>query len=535
LYDNKDVSSLSSNYQEALELFLQGELEKALVLLDNKKLEDTEKQQAENRILRGRLFYLQGDFQQARNEYQKAVSIHTSDENISYLANLYINLREYKKVCTYYRKAIKISKDRYSTVKYLTGLSWCYVQLEQYDKAETQIKKAQKLLINSQKGWIELPWAITIETYHTYAWICYEKGDYKEAEHWYHELIKAYREFLDEHNVDDEWAGFANILHSFGRVLNCSKNYQEAEKVFLEAIHIYEGLVAKDPENYLHPMANTFVYYANLLSNMQRIKEAEETYLKALPIFRNEKLKMHFFYRTALSQNLLSLGSLYYNTKQWDKVETPLLEAMKLLISLNKEDLPKDQFKTYMGYWMLGQSQLVLNETSKASYYFQLCIQYIDHLKQIQENALSTKVQCLYICGILQENLKKETGLPLIQNVYQLQLEYLEKYPPDSDSILAHILITLAEIKTSHQSFNEAASYLSQAKEIYDQYAARDPEKFQEITERLENATNQLHRYKAFVEDGEFSDDDPNIIRMSIEEFARMGGIIIDEGEDYLQ
>jgi len=44
-----------------------------------------------------------------------------------------------------------------------------------------------------------------------------------------------------------------------------------------------------------------------------------------------------------------------------------------------------------------------------------------------------------------------------------------------------------------------------------------------------------LHRYKAFVEDGEFSDDDPNIIRMSIEEFARMGGIIIDEGEDYLQ
>ncbi|MCD8193249.1 MAG: tetratricopeptide repeat protein, partial [Tannerellaceae bacterium] len=159
LYDNKDVSSLSSNYQEALQLFLQGELEKALVLLDNKKLEDTEKQQAENRILRGRLFYLQGDFQQARNEYQKAVSIHTSDENISYLANLYINLREYKKACTYYRKAIKISKDRYSTVKYLTGLSWCYVQLEQYDKAETQIKKAQKLLINSQKGWIELPWA----------------------------------------------------------------------------------------------------------------------------------------------------------------------------------------------------------------------------------------------------------------------------------------------------------------------------------------------------------------------------------------
>lgn len=99
--------------------------------------------------------------------------------------------------------------------------------------------------------------------------------------------------------------------------------------------------MAKDPENHLHPMANTFVYYANLLSNMQRIQEAEETYLKALPIFRNEELKMHFFYRPALSQNLLSLGLLYYDTEQWDKVENPLLEAMELFISLNKEDLPK--------------------------------------------------------------------------------------------------------------------------------------------------------------------------------------------------
>ena len=80
-YQEKDLSSLGENYRQAFDLFVAGEVEKALLLLDEEVLGAAEKSQAENRLLKGQILLSVDRIEEAEANYKRAVSIYPSAEN----------------------------------------------------------------------------------------------------------------------------------------------------------------------------------------------------------------------------------------------------------------------------------------------------------------------------------------------------------------------------------------------------------------------------------------------------------------------
>ena len=90
-YQEKDLSSLGENYRQAFDLFVAGEVEKALLLLDEEVLGEAEKSQAENRLLKGQILLSVDRIEEAEANYKRAVCIYPSAENYESLGDFYKN------------------------------------------------------------------------------------------------------------------------------------------------------------------------------------------------------------------------------------------------------------------------------------------------------------------------------------------------------------------------------------------------------------------------------------------------------------
>lgn len=97
-YQEKDLSSLGENYRQAFDLFVAGEVEKALLLLDEEVLGEAEKSQAENRLLKGQILLSVDRIEEAEANYKRAVCIYPSAENYESLGDFYKNIRLYPQI-----------------------------------------------------------------------------------------------------------------------------------------------------------------------------------------------------------------------------------------------------------------------------------------------------------------------------------------------------------------------------------------------------------------------------------------------------
>ena len=227
-YKDKDISQLSDDYQKAFTLFFEGKLKEALLLLNDSVLQESEKQQAETRILKGQILFLRNKFPEAEKNFIRATAIYPSEENFYALACFYHNTKKHKNACKYFQKAINCSTNDVHKAQSLKGLGMEYIDLENIEKAELYTKKAIDILIRLSNNGELLPCLESLDIYCSLALIAHEKGNYPEAEKLYREALKAQKELLVEFNDNSIRQAYANTMHNLARVLTDNHQFDEA-------------------------------------------------------------------------------------------------------------------------------------------------------------------------------------------------------------------------------------------------------------------------------------------------------------------
>jgi len=193
-----------------------------------------------------------------------------------------------------YAKAMRIIEDYNTTYNYAHFLhkhrhysrgakiyekALTYVSNE-IEKAATLNGLAQLAAKNPQKYLPDLA-----ETLYNFASLQFFIREYDAAEKSFLETLTNYRQ-LAQRDTENHLPGLAKTIYMFAALQYSKKEYKAAIKSYLEAIPIYRKLAESDPQNYSRNLAGTLVDLANTLDAKKEYEAAKKHYLEALTIFR---------------------------------------------------------------------------------------------------------------------------------------------------------------------------------------------------------------------------------------------------------
>ncbi len=394
-YQEKDLSSLGENYRQAFDLFVAGEVEKALLLLDEEVLGEAEKSQAENRLLKGQILLSVDRIEEAEANYKRAVSIYPSAENYESLGDFYKNIRLYKKALTCYRKAKNLGNNDLNTFVQWTHIGSCYDSMDDYLRANQYYQKAWKMLVKLQT----LPYQNALDLICGMAIVAYRLGDYETAEEKYRDAIKVQRDALAVEETDFPYERLAHTLCALAKMLSDLKDRaKEVEPLFVESIAIWEAHLQDNPELFYPQYADTLLYYANFLSKRDPVA-AEDYYLKALNVFRSQVLKYRMIFKPVLSQILLSLSLLYSDMGRDADTICFLKESAEIMETLVPGNPDFYLYKLCYIYFQLG---MLNKEEEVMEKYFLQCLGVVCKMSEKQRaKCFGWEAMANYDLGIL--------------------------------------------------------------------------------------------------------------------------------------
>ena len=249
-----------------------------------------------------------------RYESREATSLHDlavlqSDEGENVLAE-----ENYLKALTIWRPLVKKHPSYIpSMLNTLTGLGAVYVDLEQYEKAETILLEAQYIIehsktLNSQV-YLDLKYLTLSKLGQLYRY--WEKFDL--AEQYYPEALKVARQLYEENTVytSELSKGLAHSASFYGRMGKIT----EAESLYMENIPLLESLAWSDPDTY-------YKHYDTVMSNfiyLYKQCDRKEDALKICCLAIGVSNTIYKAYGKYLGRNpyiLQTIGSFYKNFEQ---------------------------------------------------------------------------------------------------------------------------------------------------------------------------------------------------------------------------
>lgn len=368
-YQDKDLSHLPESYQTVFELFVQGECETALALLDEEILRENEKNQAENRILKGNILLSLDRIKEAEANFKKAVEIYPSVENYQSCGNFYGHIRQAKKAIACFKKAIKQNDDMLMGMVLLHGLGSFYLLLEDKHNADRYYQQAWNLMIQLSDKQGSTPYSATLGLLCDMAWLAFENKDYTQAEDKYRNALEVQRKVLEDGQKNFPYNQLADTLQCLARVLAAKQEESEAGELFLEAIDIWEKHVDENPDLFYPQFADALKYYADLLSEKD-VSKAESYYLRALSIFRNRVSKYQIVFEPIMSQILLSLSMFYLSTGREPEAVEYLKEGAEIIERLASGGSNFYLYKLCYIYFQLGMNA---KEREVSKKYFAKC------------------------------------------------------------------------------------------------------------------------------------------------------------------
>ena len=225
------------------------------------------------------------------------------------------------------------------------------------------------------------------------------KRDYEEAEKWYVESQTIREQVLGKEHPDYAWC-----LNNLANLFVDQGNFVKAEPLFLECKDIREKVLGKEHLGYVSSLNQLAILYWR----MGQYTQAEPFWLQSKSIREKVQGKEHPDYAT----NLNSLANLYVVTGQFDKAELLYSEAMAIREKILGKDHP--DYATSLSslgilYYRLGQfdQALPLYLEAKAIREKLLGTQHYDYAASLinlailyQEMGNYEKSEPLYIEGI---------------------------------------------------------------------------------------------------------------------------------------
>ena len=134
---------------------------------------------------------------------------------------------------------------------------------------------------------------------------------------------------------DEKTADLDDLL---AMLYNNNHRYEEAEKLYHEALGIRRNLAKKNADAYLPDVAETCNNLANLYSDEHRYEESEQLYHEALDISRTFAKMNLDAYLPDVAETSNNLAVLYYETKRYEEAEQLCHAALDVYRDLAKKN-----------------------------------------------------------------------------------------------------------------------------------------------------------------------------------------------------
>ena len=292
----------SQLYREAMRLFLEGKIDRALNVLDEEKLrrattavakkrEEADKQLAElvqAWLLKAQLLTTQFRFKEAEDTHASALSAAPESFEANFAFALFNHeLNRFDKANEAYARALGIAQRQETVSKVAMTLNNLGVlhraqnRMEEARKAHEESLKIRRALAEKNPD-TYLP--DVAKTLNNLGVLHREQNRMEEARKAYEESLKI-RRALAEKNPDTYLPYVANTLNNLGVLHRAQNRMEEARKAYEEALKSYRALAEKNPDTYLPDVAMTLNNLGNLRRDQNRKEEARKAFIEALDIY----------------------------------------------------------------------------------------------------------------------------------------------------------------------------------------------------------------------------------------------------------
>ena len=250
-----DESEVDTLAQQALELFNQGETERAIRLFE------------------------QGNYME---KLEKAIRTSQQADQLKAVAE---------------QAKEQASQDSLQALQSLKAQIEAYKMNNDWEKAGELLKRLADRLNTFNDIW-------------DYAYFCRHQNNYNEAEIYYQRALALLENQQDKENVDQQQKG--SLLNNLALLYSKTQRFTESEAMYKEALEIRRRLAKANPQAYEPDVTMTLNNLANLYSDTQRLTESEAMYKEAMEIYRRLANANPQAYEPHVAGTLTLIGILYY-------------------------------------------------------------------------------------------------------------------------------------------------------------------------------------------------------------------------------
>ncbi len=386
-----NLDEASEIYKEAFELFQQGNIERALAVLDDKKLDKNisdvklEIEKAEKRkkdlkkaldqninsyILKARLSVTNLQFDEADKSYKKAVEadptnwIHLIDYGL-----FLISQKQATKAAAIFQKLAEVmpeSEGRYIAYSFLGGL---YIETNQYYKA----LEVQEKAVESFRSYVKDPSHISKEyislavpMYMRLASLYKGHNQPDRALATYQGLLSFFQSIKEGYQVfyDENLFRLAEVQYQIGKLKSDKKDCLIALDLYKEYFRYIEGLVKKGEKEknlrYLSSIETAYDKLYGLYTDMELCDEA-------LKFFEQASVFLEANYEPKdsmpiIAKNYLRISTIHMLLAQNEKALTAIMQALNLYKELAKRNPQKYLPEVAKNRWIAAAYQRALGE-----------------------------------------------------------------------------------------------------------------------------------------------------------------------------
>lgn len=291
-----DFNNLTSLYREALKFAIdKNDIDMAIQILDDENLDEAEILLAKNRLLKAELLTAKFDFNNAKLNYEKSISICPNYDNLISYATFLTYRNDYLDAIITFEKCIDYSKSNEERIAVKNNLGFLYQKTQRYDLSEREYNDILKLVYKN----IEI-----------------ENADYY----------------------------LLTVLNNLGSLYLDKKDYDNANKFLSEAIKI--GSKSSNVVTYAKTMGN----YAQLLLSIGKLKPAEEYLLASIHLIDENKSK--YSSESDYKEDSMMFHSALSNLYILDKKNQNAINYLGVALRLCDE-LLKIDYKRYVPHLVI--------------------------------------------------------------------------------------------------------------------------------------------------------------------------------------
>jgi tetratricopeptide (TPR) repeat protein len=292
----------SDLYQQAMSLFLSGQVDEALKLLDDKELQhsmeavqkrkaDIDKEVAKVvkvYLLRAQLLTTLLRFDEAAKAYQTAVEVAPDSYEAQFsLAYFSSELNRFPKALDAYGRALELSRrkeDKAETGKILSNMGFLYFGQNKLAEARRCFKDALEAFGGLAQQKPTLSRAGTARALFNLGLLDQGENRLDEARKDFEQALEIFR-WLEQNYPNTYLPQVAHALDKLGALDQDQNRPDEARKAMEEALRIYRDLEQKHPGAHLQEVANTLIDIGGLNYDQQRLGPSEAALTEALVIY----------------------------------------------------------------------------------------------------------------------------------------------------------------------------------------------------------------------------------------------------------